>query len=592
MIRNPILPGFNPDPSILRVGEDYYIATSTFEWFPGIAIYHSRDLKHWTLRTHALRDEAQLDLRRLPSAKGVWAPCLTYDEGAGLFYLAYSLMLSHNARYFDVDNFLITSSSIDGPWSAPVYLHSVGFDPSLFHDEDGRKYLACLEWELRGGPGRPGGIVVQEYDAVLKSMVGPLKKVWDGGTKRGCVEGPHLYKRDGWYYLMAAEGGTGYGHCVTMARSRSVWGPYEGDPENPILTATDDFDEADRDDFLKPHRFNPASPLQKVGHASWVETPAGEHYIAHICSRPFVPELRCTLGRETALQKMFWTEDGWLRLAGGGNRAALEVPAPRKGQTPFPACPLPGPGAKDSGHGLPGGRGVAEGREHFDGEWNIHLVTPRYSRTRFASTDERPGFLRLHGRQSLCSLDEVALVARRLTSLHAEVACSVEFDPIDFRQSAGLVAYYDNMNYRYLRITREQEGGDTLLMLTSLVNGTREERPCAILPKDRSAGSRLYLRLTVRDRELRFFYTLDASAERDLSSAEWIPAGPVLDTSELSDEFCKYGEFTGTFVGVACVDARSRSAFADFDWLEYQTPAHSAMPLSTGPSPRPFSVSE
>ncbi len=556
MITNPILPGFNPDPSILRVGEDYFVAVSTFEWFPGIAIYHSRDLKTWTLRTHALTEERHLDLLRLPSAKGVWAPCLTHDGETGLFHLAYSLMLSHNARYFDVDNFLVTSPSIDGPWSAPVYLHSVGFDPSFLHDGDGRKYVACLEWELRDGPGRPGGIVVQEYDPVKKTMVGPLRKVWDGGTKRGCVEGPHLYKRGPWYYLMCAEGGTGYGHCVTMARSRSVWGPYEGDPENPILTATDDFDEADRDDFLKPHRFNPASALQKVGHASWTETAAGEHYCVHLCSRPFVPELRCTLGRETGLQKMYWTADGWLRLEGCGNRARLEVPEP----APVPAARGPAPAAGGAGT-LP-----ACGRERFEGAWNPHLVTPRVSRTRFASTAERPGFLRLRGRQSLCSLDEVALVARRLTAHRAEAACAVEFDPLDFRQSAGLVYYYDNMNHLFLRINRKEEGRSRLLCLTRLDNGERSEFPCAELP----AVGRTYLRLTVRDRELKFFYSLDPAAEAGLESAEWAEAGPSWDSSEFSDEYCKYGEFTGTFVGIACVDARGRSRHADFDWFEYR----------------------
>ncbi len=565
MIRNPILPGFNPDPSILRFGEDYFLATSTFEWFPGIAIYHSRNLKDWALRTHALTDERRLDLRRLPSAKGVWAPCLTHD--GELFHLSYSLMLSHNARYFDVDNFLVTSPSIDGPWSEPVYLHSVGFDPSFLHDEDGHKYVACLEWELRGGPGRPGGIVVQEYDPVLRSMVGPLRKVWDGGTSRGCVEGPHLYKRDGRYYLMAAEGGTGYGHCVTMARAPSVWGPYEGDPANPILTATDDFDEAEKDDFLKPHRYNPDSPLQKVGHASWVETPAGEHYAVHLCSRPFTPELRCTLGRETGIQKMRWTDDGWLRLAGGGNRAKLEVPEPVPATAPALTVAAARALAAAAQALSPAVTAApAEGRDNFDGEWNLHLVTPRISRERFASMTERPGFLRLRGLQSLCSLDDVALVARRLTSLRAEAACAVEFEPEDFRQSAGLVAYYDDMDYRYLRICRESADGDKLLVLTSLVNGERTELPCAVL-----SAARVYLRLAVRERELRFFYSMDEAAERSLDAAVWTACGPVLDTSELSDEFCKYGEFTGTFVGVACVDSRSRAVRADFDWFEYRT---------------------
>lgn len=554
MIRNPVLPGFNPDPSILRVGEDYFIAVSTFEWFPGIAIYHSRDLANWNLRTHALTDERSLDLRRLPSAKGVWAPCLTYDREAGLYYLAYSLMYSHNARYFDADNFLVTSPSVDGPWSDPVYLHSVGFDPSFLHDRDGRKYVACLEWETRDGPGRPGGIVLQEYDPIHRKMTGPLREIWKGGTRRGCVEGPHLYRREGRYYLFCAEGGTGYGHCVTVARADSPWGPYEGDPENPILTAAEDFDELQDDWFLKPHRYNPASPLQKPGHASWVETPGGEHYLAHLCARPILPELRCTLGRETALQKAFWTADGWLRLADGGKLPRLEVPEPRETAASNPsAC----------------------GTEDFDGPWNIHLVSPRRDRRLFASTEERPGRLRLHGRQTLCSLDTTALVARRLGSLRAAASAAMEFDPPDFRCCAGLAAYYDNMNYRLLRVTRREEGGPRLLDLLALVNGVRTEYPCGAIP-----DGELRMGLAVWDRELRFYAAEGNGAPLEAprgepvgpqeGAGEWRSAGPAFDVSELSDEFCKYGEFTGTFVGLACVDARSRDAYADFDWFDYR----------------------
>ena len=569
MIRNPILPGFHPDPSILRVEGDYYIAVSTFEWFPGIAIYHSKNLKEWTLRTHALTDEADLDLRRLPSAKGVWAPCLTRDAATGLFHLAYSLMLSHNARYFDVDNFLVVSPSIDGPWSRPAYLHSVGFDPSLFHDDDGRKYVACLEWEL-AGMGRPGGIVIQEYDPIEKKMVGPLRRVWAGGTRRGCVEGPHLYKRNGWYYLVCAEGGTGYGHCVTVARSRSVWGPYEGDPENPILSAADDFDEADRDDFLKSHRYEPSSPLQKTGHASWVETASGEHYLAHLCARPFVPELRCTLGRETALQKAFWTADGWLRVE-GGKRPRLEIPEPAllpadSPATAATAVAVPAASAAAVPAASAAAASARPARDHFDGPWDPELVTPRVPLSRFGSVTEKPHHLRLRGMQSLCSLDTVALVARRLTSLHAEAAAAVDFDPDDFRQSAGLVAYYDNMDHLFLRVCRDEEDGDRLLVLTRLDNGKRNDIYCAVLPP----AGRVRLRLTVRSRELRFFYTLDDAADRSIEAATWLQAGPVLDTSELSDEYCSFGEFTGTFVGIACVDSGRREKPADFDWFEYR----------------------
>lgn len=163
MIRNPILPGFNPDPCICRKGEDYYLAVSTFEWFPGIPVYHSRDLKHWELYTHVLTDDEAVDLKKLPSAKGIWAPCLTYCEEEDLFYVIYGVMNSMNARYFDVDNYLITAKDIKGPWSEPVYLHSSGFDASIFHDDDGRKWIVSLEWETREGYEKPGAICMVEY---------------------------------------------------------------------------------------------------------------------------------------------------------------------------------------------------------------------------------------------------------------------------------------------------------------------------------------------------------------------------------------------------------------------------------------------
>lgn len=312
MMTNPILPGFNPDPCLCRHGDDYYLVVSSFEWFPALPIYHSRNLRDWTLRTHAILDEAIADLRRLPSAKGIWAPCLTYCEPERKFYMLFSIMNSMNARFFDVDNFLMTADHIEGPWSKPVYLHSAGFDPSLLHDDDGRKWVVSLEWETRDGYHKPGTICAVEYDPDAQAVVGIPRRIWEGGTRRGCIEGPHLYKRDGWYYLLCAEGGTGYGHCATMARSRSVFGPYEGDPCNPILTSTPDFDGWDDDDAGRPERYNPDAALQKSGHGSIIQTPYGETYMVHHCGRPFVPEMRCTLGRETCIQRMMWTEDGWL----------------------------------------------------------------------------------------------------------------------------------------------------------------------------------------------------------------------------------------------------------------------------------------
>lgn len=321
-LKKPILTGFHADPCICRKGDDYYIAVSSFEWFPGIPVYHSRDMKHWELYTHVLTDDTVCDLTRLPSAKGVWAPCLTYCAEEDLFYVVYGVMNSMNARYFDIDNYLITAKDIRGSWSKPVNLHSAGFDASLLHDTDGRKWLVSLDWETRAGYDKPGEICIVEYDPKQQRVLGYPQRIWRGGTDRGCLEAPHLTKRGEYYYLMCAEGGTGYYHCATMARSKHVLGPYEGDPLNPILTSVPEERSERADvDHLKPRYYNPKRYLQKCGHGSYIETSLGEVYLAHLCARPFVPELRCTLGRETALQKMVWTDDGWLRLAAGGNLA-------------------------------------------------------------------------------------------------------------------------------------------------------------------------------------------------------------------------------------------------------------------------------
>lgn len=548
MIHNPVLPGFNPDPSILCKGGEYYIATSTFEWFPGIALYHSRNLETWELLGHAINDEEQLRVARLPSAKGVWAPSLTFHEQEQRFYLAYSLMYSHNARYFDLDNFVITAQDITGPWSAPIYLHSVGFDPSFFHDEDGTSYVVCLQWELRNGEGRPDCIVIQEYDREQKKLVGPLKEIWRGGTKRGCLEGPHLFRKGQYYYLFCAEGGTGYGHAVTVARSKSPWGPYEGDPQNPIVSAAEDFDESDNAEYLKPHRYNPRVPLQKTGHASLVRAHDDSWYIAFLCSRPILPELRCTLGRETALAKMVWTEDEWCRLAGEGKSPPLEVEPPL---FPHPIQALDNP--------LP-----SCGKTQFHGPWNEHFISPRRDYRIFSSLTMRPGYLRLIGKQSLCSLDLVALVARRLQSLQAIVSTEVWFEPSDWRQSAGLVIYHDNMNFRFLRVSWDSQLQQKVLFLTALVNGVRNERYCTVLP----SGEAVRLGLSVHDRDLRFHWALGTGSTL-FAEQKWESLSDKFDVSELSDEFSTFGEFTGAFVGMACEDFKSHAQPADFTWFSY-----------------------
>lgn len=535
-IKNPILPGFHADPCICRRDQDYYMALSSFEWFPGIPVYHSKDLKNWELLTHCLADE-KADLRRLLPSKGVWAPCLTWCETDGLFYLVYSIMNSTNARFFDVDNFLITAPDICGPWSSPTYLHSAGFDASLFYDDNGKKWVVSLEWETRDGHEKPGAICLVEYDCKKKMIVGLPKRIWRGGTDRGCIEGPHIYKRNGYYYILCAEGGTGYGHCVTMGRSKTIDGPYERDPQNPILTSTPDFYGRHNDEAMKLDRYNPTSVLQKSGHGSIVETQLGEVYMVHHCGRPFLPELRCTLGREACIQKMAWTEDGWLRLAGSGNMAQeymtpSALPEYRFGQSPA--------------------------RENFDTDsLPIYFYSLRINPKMFSTLTERSGWLRLRGEESLSSLNQVSLIARKLTLLDVAITTKLEFDPEVYQQYAGLVLYYDNMNYLLLRKTYNDSLPGPVIDLLRLKNGERHY--CAQTPVK---GAALYFRMTIAGRETQCSWSYDG--------LRFDKIGSIWDTSEFSDEYCKYGEFTGTFVGLCCVDALYHKKCADFDFFEYR----------------------
>ncbi len=540
MIQNPILPGFNPDPSICRVKDDYYLAVSSFEWFPGVPVYHSKDLKHWELRTHVLTSENMIDLRRLPSAKGVWAPCLTYCETEGLFYLMYSCMNNMNARFFDVDNFYVTAPSIEGPWSEPVYIHSAGFDPSMLHDDDGKKYIVSLEWETREGYHKPGEICAVEYDPVAQKIVGYPQRIWRGGTKRGCIEGPHIYKRDGYYYLVCAEGGTGYGHSVTVGRATSPFGPYEGCPHNPVLTATADFDAMDNDDSAKPQFYNPDSLLQKAGHGSFVFTQTGECYMVYHASRPLLPHLRCTLGREACIQKMEWPTGGWPSKFGGGNAAEVETMEADLPSAPWPEKPTKITFAQET---LP-----------------LGLYAPRIDPMSFANTTARKGWLQLRGQESLSSRNRASLIAHKLTSIETTVTTKVAFAPEVYQEYAGLTIYYDDLDYILLCKTFDAGQGCEVVRILRVENGVYSEPSEAIAVP---TGAEVSMRLVAANKEIQFSYALEDGV--------WQEIGDKFDLSTLSDEYCKAGEFTGTFVGVACVDAMLHQKCATFAYLDIES---------------------
>jgi xylan 1,4-beta-xylosidase len=541
-VRNPILRGFNPDPSIVRVGEDYYIATSTFEWYPGVQIHHSRDLVHWRLLTRPLTRASQLDMRGDPDSCGVWAPCLSH--AGGLFHLVYTDVKRYGrttvagasgASLRDLHNFLVTSPRIDGEWSDPIFLNSSGFDPSLFHDDDGRKYLVNMLWDHRPGRNRFAGIVLQEYSPGERRLIGRRELIFEG-TALGLTEAPHLYKRGGYYYLLTAEGGTGWGHAVTMARSRQLTGPYELHPDVHILSARD----------------RPDAPLQRAGHADLVETSSGETYMVYLCGRPLPNRGRCTLGRETAIERMEWSTDGWLRTADGTGIPSLEIAAPSLPEHRFPAAPV---------------------REDFDGPQlpiDFQWLRSPWPEELFSLTT-RPGHLRLFGRETMGSLFRQALVARRQQSHCFSAATVLDFEPEHYQQMAGLVCYYGGTKFHYLYVSHDAAVGRHLRVMSCLPDQPQSDAftEPIVLP----ARAPVQLRVEVDYERLRFGYRTEDKSWR------WLPQ--VFDASILSDEACQPGtpNFTGAFVGMACQDFAGTAHPADFDWFDYRERSYLVDPL-------------
>jgi len=533
-IRNPILPGFNPDPSIVRVGDDYYIATSTFEWFPGVQIHHSRDLVHWRLLTRPLNRASQLNMLGDPDSCGVWAPCLSYADG--LFWLIYtdvkrfgraSVAGASGASMRDFHNYLVTCPTIDGNWSDPVYLNSSGFDPSLFHDEDGRKYLLNMLWDHRPGHNRFAGIVLQEYSVKERKLIGERVNIFKG-TALGFTEAPHLYKREGWYYLLTAEGGTNWNHAVTMARSRHLTGPYELHPDIYIMTA----------------KQRPDAELQRAGHASLVETQQGETYMAYLIGRPLRNRGRCTLGRETAIQKMQWGADGWLRTIDREGIPTTETPAPGLVRKSFPVSPQ---------------------REDFDQatlpidfQW---LRTPHPEK--IFNLTVRPGFLRLIGRETLGSHYCQSLVARRQQSHCFSASTLIEFEPEHFQQLAGLVCYYNSAKFHYLYLSHDEVVGKHLRVMSCAPDSMQADSftPPIAIP----TGKPVHLRVEVDYERMHFGYRVEGVDN------DWQWLSQQLDASILSDECLAPGQahFTGAFVGMACQDLAGTGKPADFDFFEY-----------------------
>lgn len=495
--QNPILSGFYPDPSVCRVGGDYYLVTSSFEYFPGVPIFHSRDLVHWQQLGHCLTRASQLPLACANASGGVWAPTLRHHEG--VFY-----MTTTNTSLGG--NFIVTATKPEGPWSEPIPVAQQGIDPSLFFDEDG-SVLYTTSHE---------GAFQSRIDVKSGKLLCEPKVIW-AGTGGQYPEGPHLYRRGGWYYLLLSEGGTEYGHMITMARSRSPWGPFEPCARNPLFT----------------HR-SYKSPIQGLGHADLVDTPGDDWFAVALGFRPNGYPPCYHLGRETFLSPVSWADDEF-PVFGNQGRLQLEEETPLELQV-SPPSPT---------------------RDDFTSpelalDWN-YLRNPD---AQLYSLSERPSYLRLRGStDGLDDLASPAWVGRRQCHFAVNVATRLEFQPANEGEEAGLVIRMNERHHYEIFVTRR--GAAASVVLRRRIGSLRAEVACHPLPPSESG------------------WVLAVEAERDkyvfrygASEADLRPLGEG-ETRYLSTEVA--GGFTGVYFALYATGNGARSGQpADFDWFDYR----------------------
>jgi xylan 1,4-beta-xylosidase len=501
---NPILPGFFPDPSVCRVGADFYLVTSTFHYFPGVPIFHSRDLVHWRQIGHCLTRKSQLDLDGCRSSLGIFAPTIRYANGR--FY-----MITTNMN--GLRNFYVWAEQPEGPWSDPVWLDWPGIDPSLFFDHDGRVYLTG-NGGFKGD--EPKGIYQAELDINTGRLLTERRLIWCG-TGAKAPEGPHLYRIGGTYYLLIAEGGTEYGHMVTIARSDSPYGPYESNPHNPILT----------------HR-STGSSIQGTGHADLVQLENGSWWAVFLGIRPApVPfgGQHHHLGRETFLAPVTWSEDGWPIIGDRGmvHETMDAVTLPIEAPVPW------------------------ESKEYFAEKLPLHWNFLRNPKEGDWSIDERPGWLTLHGsEQTLNDISSPAFVGRRQQHFRCSVSTLLSFAPEREGEEAGLTVFM-NERFHYEIALTCQEGSRKVILRRRIGSLWKIEL------EEVYEGNEILLGLEADPSQYSFYYSLPGGDRKPFGTGEC-----YLLSSEVA------GGFTGIYFGLyATGNGRPCSVPAAFHWFDY-----------------------
>lgn len=408
--RNPIRTGFYPDPSIVRVGDDYYMVNSSFIFFPCIPVSHSRDLIHWKIIGYAITNPEWARLDELEGGRGYWAPDISYYKGK--FYICATYRLNDTGMVYR-KQMVVSSDKPEGPYSEPVFLDEDGIDPSIFTDDDGKRYMLLNR-----------GARIFEISENADRQIGPATLLFYGDQKRA-PEGPHLLKKDGYYYLFEAEGGTGAGHRITVSRSRELFGVYEPCPYNPIMRQNDE-----------------TAPIQRCGHGKPVQTPDG-WYMVYLCGR-MVDGAYSILGRETALDPITWTADGWPivnNLKGPGvlqRKPALKCEEePEKQETTE-------------------GDALTENLFGTGDELALEWVTPRPPEK--DGVQVKGGVLSLRGsRLPLSDVGARNILLRRQEHFRFTAGVRMLSLPIHDGQEAGLICYYDENTWVSCGLIREQE---------------------------------------------------------------------------------------------------------------------------------------
>lgn len=503
---NPILPGFYPDPSITRAGDDFYLVNSSFEYFPGVPIFHSRDLIHWEQIGHVLDRPSQLDLRDRLSSDGIYAPTIRHHNG--VFY-----MITTDVR--GIGNFYVTAADPAGPWSDPIRIPYGGIDPSLFFDDDGKVYVTAQQ-----GADYDSHAIQYEIDITTGEALSEPVVIWrgDGGP---WTEGPHLYKIRGMYYIMTASGGTAKEHREIIGRGPTPYGPFELYPE-PILT----------------HR-SMEHPIQYLGHADLIEDPNGDWWAVFLGVR-LVGSGFSVLGRETFLAPVTWNEDGWPMIDNNEGRVQLRMSVPR----------VPGNASENAGE-----PSLAE-KDDFDRD----TLSPAWTFLRNPeegswSLSERPGWLALRGQAAgLNDVASVAFVGRRQQRTTAEWSTFLQFKGIRDGEEAGLCARRDEAAHYEVFLTRDDGQNKVIARLT--VRG--ETRVAVIVPV---YTDYVYLKIRSDESTYTLCYSLDGRQWTELASETALSLSP--------EDYVRKMCFTGVVVGLyASGNGAACEAPACFDWFD------------------------